>query len=394
MSTVRARTGSDIIEAMRILVNALALRHTRDAARIFLENVLRRLPEVWPGAEVHVVLRSDVASPHGSLREIRVPVARSGTSRVAAEFMYLPRIVDRVAPDVVVNPNESIPVRRIKRPLVVVAQNLIYHCPRVRPLATGSPRAKLRSRLQFAFYRRQFPLAYGRADAVVVVSHHAARELAQRAELDLDRAHVVYHGADRLPVAPRQDGKATKTILAVGAVAHYKRLDVGVRAISELRRAGGDYELVLAGEEWPGYGEEIAGLAHALGVYEHITRLGAVPDRVLSDLFASAHAMLALSSCESFGLPVVEAMRAGLPVVVANEPWSAEIAQDAAIPVEASNVADVAAGVKILANGDHWSRMSAQGRHIAARYRWASTAAGIAAVVRSAASAKRARAPS
>src|SRR5215210_5789725 len=99
MSTVRPRAGSDIIESMRILVNALALRHTRDAARIFLENVLGRLPEVWPGAEVHVVLRSDVASPHGSLREIRVPMARSGTSRVAAEFMYLPRIVDRVAPD-------------------------------------------------------------------------------------------------------------------------------------------------------------------------------------------------------------------------------------------------------------------------------------------------------
>jgi glycosyltransferase involved in cell wall biosynthesis len=110
---------------------------------------------------------------------------------------------------------------------------------------------------------------------------------------------------------------------------------------------------------------------------------------VLSALFSSAHAAISLSSCESFGIPVVEAMRAGLPAVVADEPWSAEIARDAAIRVDAHDLSEVVAGLRMLEDRAVWLERSAYGQHVASQFTWDKTAAGIAAVARDTAVRKR-----
>ena len=364
-----------------MLVNALALHDASDAARVFLENLIAELPGAWPQARVAVVAREGGAPLPGEERldVVRVRSPRSGMARVAAEFARLPSIAARVDPDVVISPNESVP-KRIGGPVVVVAQNLLFHCPGVAPLQSGPLRARLRSRAQFAFYRRQYPRAYARADAVVAVSRHAARELAERADLDPARVHVVPYGADRLPVRPRSDEPGPRRLLVVGAVAHYKRLEEAVAALALLREAGGDYELLLAGGAWPGYGEVVDEAARAAGVGPHVRRLGPVTGEGLAELFASSQAGLAISACESFGIPVVEGMRAGLPQVVADEPWSAETVGEAAVRVDGRDPASIAAGIRTLEDPSEWRRRAQAGREAAARYTWSANAAGIVAV--------------
>jgi glycosyltransferase involved in cell wall biosynthesis len=183
-------------------------------------------------------------------------------------------------------------------------------------------------------------------------------------------------------VKERQPRTAPHRLLIVGAVAHYKRIEVAVRALARLQRNGGDYELVLAGEEWPGHGDVIDQAARVAGVGRNLRRLGGVSAERLPELFAGAHATLSLSSCESFGIPVVEAMRAGLPAVVADEPWSEELVGAAAVRVDGSSPASVAAGIRALESEDEWQRRAEAGRRVAARYTWAATAAGIVAVAR------------
>jgi glycosyltransferase involved in cell wall biosynthesis len=366
----------------RILINALALHSAADGARIFLENLVPALPAAWPEAEFHVIAQEGSSLPDRErLSVARLRTGGSGIVRVAVDLLRLPAIVDRIEPDVVISPNESIPTR-LRPPMVVVAQNLLFHCPGVTPLTSGPRLARLRSKLQFAFYRRQMPRVYGRADAVVAVSRHAAGTLADRAGLDLGRVQIVPCGADRLPLRERGPSTAPRRLLVVGAVAHYKRLDAAVEALAQLRADGGDYELVLVGEEWPGYGQVVDDLASRAGVTAHVTRLGSVGPEALAALLAEAHAMVSLSSCESFGIPVLEAMRAGVPVVVADEPWSAELVGDAAMRVNGSDPKSVAAGVRALDSEDEAQRKVEAGRLVAAPCTWAATAAGIVSVAR------------
>jgi glycosyltransferase involved in cell wall biosynthesis len=226
------------------------------------------------------------------------------------------------------------------------------------------------------------PRAYRRADAVVTVSRHAAAELARHAGLDPGRVEIVPYGADRLPIVERTPS-TKRMLLIVGSLAHYKRLDVAVEALAALRRDGDDYELVLAGGAWPGCAEAVDDVAAELGVAEHVIRLGNVDGERLATLFAEAHALVALSSCESFGIPVVEAMRAGVPVVVADEPWSAETVGEAAIRVDGKSPEAVAEGVRQLSDSDEWQYRSESGAIAAGRYSWAGNAQGITQVVQS-----------
>jgi glycosyltransferase involved in cell wall biosynthesis len=365
--------------AARVLINALALHSAADAARIFLENLIRRLPECWPEAQVLVIARHGAEIPSEARVEvIRVGSSSSGVLRVADELVRLRRIVRRIAPDVTVNPNESVP-GGIRGPVVVVAQNLFFHCPDIGPLRRGPWRARLRSRLQFAFYRRRMPRAYVRADAIVPVSEHAARELAEHAGLDLSKVHAVHYGADRLPMRPRSEQAGRRSILVVGALAHYKRLDSAVEALALLVADGDDYELCLAGGAWPGEEAILRSLAVSRGVEERVKFLGPVEGDQLAQLFATSHAGLSLSACESFGIPVVEGMRAGLPHVVADEPWSEETVADCAVRVDARDPGSIAAGIRRLGVPEEWERMARLGRERAARYTWQANAGGVAA---------------
>src|SRR5579863_6719640 len=90
----------------RVVVNALALRPGGDAARTFLENVVRELPRVWSEAQIMVLVR-DGAQVIGSGAEVVVvPGVSSGLTRLRSEWLHLPRLVRSLEPDVFVNPNE------------------------------------------------------------------------------------------------------------------------------------------------------------------------------------------------------------------------------------------------------------------------------------------------
>lgn len=365
----------------RVLINALALRGAADAARVFLENLICGVPRAWPAAEFTVVLREGTPLPAGAppLRVVPMTSSGSGIARVGTELVRLPRVIRRLSPHVVLNPNESIP-RRLNCGLVVISQNLFFHCPAIGPLGSGPHAARIASRLQFLYYRRQMPRSYVRADAVIPVSAHAAHELAEHAGLDLSRAHVAHYGADRLPVRDRPPPGSPRVLLVVGAIAHYKRLREAVEALRMLRDQGGDYELHLAGEPWPGYREEVAAAAARSGVDESVRFLGALGDDELADAYATSHAGLALSQCESFGIPVVEGMRAGLPHVVADERWSAETVGAAAVRVDGASPAAVADGVRSLDDPAEWQRRADAGRRAVERYTWKAQAEAIAGV--------------
>jgi glycosyltransferase involved in cell wall biosynthesis len=121
-------------------------------------------------------------------------------------------------------------------------------------------------------------------------------------------------------------------------------------------------------------------MASRLGITDRVSQIPSASPESLARLYANAHACLALSACESFGLPLLEAMRAGLPAIVADEPWSREMAGDAAIRVDATEPAAIANAVRALSDRREWERRSLWGRQVAGRFTWAQTASALADV--------------
>jgi len=166
-----------------------------------------------------------------------------------------------------------------------------------------------------------------RADAIITVSAFTGQQVQALLGVEAARVHVVHHGIRglALPAVAREN-----VILNVGAIQKRKNIE---RLVDAFEGVGGDWRLVLAGSS--GYGAD--------AILERIARSPA-RDRILvtgylsaEDLagwYARAQVFAFPSLDEGFGMPVLEAMQAGIPVVTSNRSALPEVVGDAALLVE------------------------------------------------------------
>lgn len=168
------------------------------------------------------------------------------------------------------------------------------------------------------------------ADRVFAVSEFSKRETAELAGVDPGRIDVVPNAAE--PVfRPEGEAMEGEYVLAVGTLEPRKNLK---RVVEATARAG--VELRLVGEE--GWGD--AGAAGS-----HVTWLGRIDDQQLAAAYRGARAVVFPSLYEGFGIPVLEAMASGTPVVTSEASAMAEVAAGAAVLVDPLDVASIAAGI-------------------------------------------------
>jgi glycosyltransferase involved in cell wall biosynthesis len=219
-----------------------------------------------------------------------------------------------------------------------------------------------------AFQRRMLPLIARRARAVVTVSAFSRDELRELLGVE---AQVVYGGVD-----PRfRPGiKAERPyVLCVASHTARKNLRALVPAARALEREG--IELRVAGGHRPQFAAE-----QGLGA---LKLLGHVPDEELPALYAGATAFVLPSVYEGFGLPVLEAMAAGTPVVTTNVTALPETAGGAALLVEPEPEALRDALLGLVGDEAEQARLRNAGLGRAQEFSWEHTARGVDAVVRS-----------
>lgn len=215
------------------------------------------------------------------------------------------------------------------------------------------------------------------ADAVVVPTQAVADDLARLFPFG-DRIQVIGHGVTPLPVPAdardRRDrlGLPDRYVLSVGTLEPRKGLDVLLAAMAGL----GETDLVVVGP--PGWGGlDLTAEAVRVGMRPgrlHLT--GRLADSDLASVYAGAAVLAVPSRAEGFGLPVLEGMAAGIPVVHSDIPVLAEVAGGAGVtfPVgDASALAETLAGV--LSDEAAADRLSAAGRRRAAAFSWTTAAA-------------------
>mgnify|MGYP001791637889 FL=1 len=172
--------------------------------------------------------------------------------------------------------------------------------------------------------------------------------------------------------------------LLLGRHAPYKNYAVVLQALAQLRdRQGDDYELWIAGPSDPRYTPDLKQQVQALGLTPQVKFLDYVPYAQLPVLLNQALALVMPSLWEGFGLPVLEAMACGTPVIASNLASIPEVAGGAALLVNPTEAAAIAQQMQAVANDAQLrQQLSTAGLQRAAEFSWQQTGKATAALLR------------
>jgi glycosyltransferase involved in cell wall biosynthesis len=214
------------------------------------------------------------------------------------------------------------------------------------------------------------------SDVVIAVSAFTASQVEEYLHVPASRIRVIHHGVIRrtMPDLARE-----KIVLSVGAIQRRKNQAALIRAFRVMPE---EWTLVLAGSQ--GYeAEEAVREAANSPAAGRIRITGYLTDEQIGDLYARAGIFAFPSLDEGFGMPVLEAMAAGIPVIAGNRSALPEVCGDAAELVDPSSEDDLASALLKLATDEtRRAELVALGLHRAGQFKWENALAETLAVYR------------
>ncbi|WP_413581350.1 glycosyltransferase family 4 protein [Bdellovibrio sp. HCB288] len=221
--------------------------------------------------------------------------------------------------------------------------------------------------------------------AVIVNSEFTKSEVLKHFPELENKTHVTYLGCDRTypPPAPSEVEKLDKYLLFLGTLEKRKNPTAVLDAFKILCDQGYDLKLVLAGT-W-GYGEnEIKEALLQFPYPDKVLHLNYVPNNQVAGLFKNAQAFVFPSLYEGFGIPVLEAMSLGCPVVTSDKGVLKEITGDAALHASPTDPNEIAQSLIRLFNSEELKQsLIAKGRNQAAKFTWDKCAEDTVAIYQS-----------
>ena len=183
--------------------------------------------------------------------------------------------------------------------------------------------------------------AAARADAIIAVSEFTRSQIIALLGVQPQKVRVVHHGIRELGLRPSE---REKIVLNVGAIQTRKNI---VRLVEAFEKLDADWTLILAGSA--GYGaSEILARIESSPARKRIVVTGYVSPEELSQWYSRASIFAFPSLDEGFGMPVLEAMAAGLPVVTSNRSALPEVAGDAALLINPEDAEALASALSSL----------------------------------------------
>ncbi len=237
----------------------------------------------------------------------------------------------------------------------------------------------------FPLYKKIMRMVGARADRIITDSNASRSDIIEGLripEAHQDKVRTIYCGVGEefnpgdTPDVLDYSTNRTRVILYVGRADPYKNLVGLIRAFSQARmNATCDMKLIIAGAKDDRY-PEAADLVRELDIEGHVSWTGYIHQNDLVKAYRDADALCLPSRCEGFGLPVVEAMASGTPVICSNAGSLPEVAGDAAILFDPDDIEALSSGLVNILTDPHTARNLVDlGYKQAATFSWTRTAA-------------------
>jgi glycosyltransferase involved in cell wall biosynthesis len=358
---------------VRVLLDVSAVPDKIAGAGVYTTEITRQLARRDDLELVLVARRGDAprwrAIAPTALVEAVVPAARP--ARLTWEQVRGPRLADKLRADVWHGPHYTMPAR-LRIPAVVTVHDLTFF-----------DHPEWHERAKVLFFRRAIVESARRAAVIVCVSDTTATRLGVVAPAR-GTVMVIHHGVDTQRFRPdAADEQADRARLAalgiaspylafIGTMEPRKNIPALIAAFSRVVADHPDLRLVLAGRPGWGTGAVDAAVA-ASGVAERIERPGYLPDDVLPAFLRHAAAVMYPSHEEGFGIPPLEAMASGTPVLTSADVATADLAGDA-VATARLDPAALADGIRRVLDPVEADRLRRAGSKLVIGFSWSAAA--------------------
>lgn len=322
---------------MRIVIDGRLILNQQTGIGRYLLGLLGGIQELGCTDAIEVWLHKDLAEDHPlwQLSAPNIALRRTPLRHMdALAQAWAPGELLRNRPDVYHYPHFDLPWLAPGR-VVLTIHDLKY--------LSNSDFFVKKGRLKRLVMRRLLAHALKKAQQVIAVSQFSTDDLEKRLNLERRKIRVIPHGVDarffqrcRVDELERLRQKyrlAPQYLLFVGERRPHKNLTGLIHAFSLLQKMGSPAQLVIAGKAYAGY-QQPEKLAERLGLAQQVRFLDYVDEADLPGLYQAASLFTLLSHYEGFGLPVLEAMASGTPVVAANCTALPEVVGDAGVLVQ------------------------------------------------------------
>ena len=336
----------------------------------YIRNLLRELAIIDQQTEYVLFCRpgdTDVAAALGP--NFRAVPERSGHYSLR-EQIAIPLAARRERLDVFHAPHYVLPALIPTRTVVTIHDCIHLMFPQ-----------HLSHRLGYAYARAALWIAAHKSDRIFTVSEQSKRDILRFFNVPPEKIVVTPNAIDnRLGETPSEE-LITQTreryqlspsyILYVGNIKPHKNLERLIEAFYLVRREGrGELELLIIGDEISKL-QALRRAVHKYQLHRHVRFLGFVPDKTLAVLYRLASVFVFPSLYEGFGLPPLEAMASGTPVVTSNVSSLPEVVGDAAVLVDPYSSVAIAEGIlKVLCSAHLRDELTRRGYARVKAYSW------------------------
>jgi glycosyltransferase involved in cell wall biosynthesis len=339
----------------------------------YIRNLLRQLARIDRQTEFVLLCRDADADPLRALGANFRPVIETAGNYSIAEQIRIPLALKREGVTLFHAPHYVLPPLAPCTSVVTIHDCIHLMFPQYLP-----------NRLAYGYARASITLAARCATRVMTVSESSKRDILRFVHVDPDKISVIPNAYDeRFGVEPREEDVVRvreryqlhdEFVLYAGNVKPHKNLERLIAAFKMVRSRGLDHlKLVLIGDEISKYAA-LRRAVHQHQLHQYVRFLGYLPEETLAVMYRLAGVFVFPSLYEGFGLPPLEAMASGTPVVTSNVSSLPEVAGDAAILVDPYDPEAIADGIfRVLSDETLRRQMRTKGLARAHQFAWESS---------------------